>query len=290
MKSNKALIQAKETKNDEFYTYFTDICDEVKMYKEQLKGKTIYLPCDSQKSSFWEYFIRSYADFDLNGLYCTFKTKDGEAALLSQYSGLTQIDTVELIENGDFRSAECIQLLDKCDVVITNPPFSLFREFVDLLEKHNKKFLIIGNENAMTSKKIFKMVKENKIWTGYHQVKSFFDENGEEHKFGNICWYTNLDIVYPEKKQQLELTEEYLPSKYPKLDNYDARLVNTVKAIPKRYKGILAVPISFLKVYDKERFEIIGCSAFSDPDCYGTGPLYYNGKKLYVRILIRNKV
>lgn len=290
MKSNKALIQAKETKNDEFYTHFSDICAEINMYKEQLKGKIIYLPCDSQKSLFWDYLVRSYAELELRGLYCTFKAKEGEIALLSQYSGLTQIDTVELIENGDFRSAECIQLLDKCDVVITNPPFSLFREFVDLLEKHNKKFLIIGNENAMTSKKIFKMVKENKIWTGYHQVKSFFDENGEEHKFGNICWYTNLDIVYPEKKQQLELTEEYLPSKYPKLDNYDARLVNTVKAIPKRYKGILAVPISFLKVYDKEKFEIIGCSAFSDPDYYGTGPLYYNGKKLYVRILIRNKV
>lgn len=290
MKSNKALNQAKETKNDEFYTNFMDICNEVEKYREWLRGKVVYLPCDSQDSMFWDYFVRAYMDLDLAGLYCTFRAKEEETALLSRYVGLTQTDTTELIEGGDFRSSECIELLDKCDVVITNPPFSLFREFIDLLDKHNKKFLVIGNENAMTSKKIFRMIKENKIWTGYHQVKTFFDINGEERKFGNICWYTNIPIYYPEDKQQLQLTEEYLPSKYPKLDNYDARLVNSVKAIPKGYKGILAVPIGFLKIYDKRRFEIIGCSAFSDPDYYGVGPLYYNGKKLYSRILIRNKV
>ena len=195
--------------------------------------------------------------------------------------------------NGDFRSPECIEILKECDIVCTNPPFSLFREFVDTIMSHNKLCLIIGNKNAFTYKEIFKMIKENKIWLGYTQPKDFRIEDGSTTKKinGLARWFTNLTVN--KNNEELVLTKTYNPIDYPKYDNYDAIEVSKVVNIPKDYDGIMGVPITFIDKYNPTQFEILGCSkSYGRPKEWDTKinmiPVV-NGKEKYMRILIRRK-
>ncbi|MDY5984533.1 MAG: adenine-specific methyltransferase EcoRI family protein [Candidatus Onthovivens sp.] len=204
-----------------------------------------------------------------------------------------------LMGNGDFRSQECINILKESDIVCTNPPFSLFREYVAKLMEYNKQFLIIGNKNAVSYKEIFPLIKDNKIWMGVTKPKDFFipAENGEgvvlsKKVNGITIWFTNI----PNKKhnEPMVLTATYAEGlnhreDYPKYDNYDAIEVSRCKNIPCDYDGIMGVPITFLDDYCPEQFEILYCSACSSKENYGCGSLYVLGKEKYVRILIKRK-
>lgn len=284
--ANTNLLKAKKAKNDEFYTRYEDIEVEVMEYKEQFQDKIVYLPCDSLNSEFWSFFINNFQSFGLKKLIATHYEKDGQSYKVWTNDG-NNIIQEDLIGDGDFRSQECIEILKECDIVCTNPPFSLFREFVDTIISHNKLCLIIGNQNAFVCKGIFPLMMNNKLWTGYNMVKEFNQPDGSIKKFGNICWFTNMKVnKYIEK---LVLTKTYNPIDYPKYDNYDAIEVGRVANIPKDYDGVMGVPITFIDKYNPKNFEILNCSAYSDPDCYGCGVLYVNKKAKYARILIRRK-
>ena len=284
--ANTNLHNAKKAKNDEFYTRYEDIEIEVMEYKEHFQDKIVYLPCDSLKSNFWSFFINNFQLFGLKKLIATHYEKDGQSYKVWTNDG-NNIIQEDLIGDGDFRSQECIEILKECDIVCTNPPFSLFREFVDTIMSHNKLCLIIGNENAIACKGIFKLMMNNKLSIGHNKVKEFNQPDGSIKKFGNICWFTNMKVnKYIEK---LVLTKTYNPIDYPKYDNYDAIEVGRVANIPKDYDGVMGVPITFLEKYNPDQFEILNCSAYSDPDRYGCGSLYVNKKAKYARILIRRK-
>ena len=199
----------------------------------------------------------------------------------------------DLEGNGDFRSEECVEILKECDIVCTNPPFSLFREFVDLLMTHNKQFLIIGNKNAYAYKNIFTYFKNNKIWTGYNAVHNFIQPDGNIKKFGNIGWFTNLQSK--KRNEELILTKTYNEIDFPYLDNYNAINVGKVVNIPKDFDGYMAVPITFIDKYNPNQFEIFGITNTGEknpgirlPNTAHGRPLL-NGKELYIRILIRKK-
>ena len=198
--------------------------------------------------------------------------------------------------DGDFRSPECIEILKECDIVCTNPPFSLFREFVDIIMTHNKQCLIIGSQNAFTYKEIFKMIKNNKLWTGYNMVKEFNQPDGSIKKFGNVCWFTNLTTN--KRNEEMVLTKSYNLIDYPKYENYEAIEVNRLVNIPKDYDGVMGVPITFIDKYNPEQFEILGHTSSSDKspevEALRTDPNHrnrglINGKEKYDRILIRRK-
>ena len=206
-----------------------------------------------------------------------------------------------LNEDGDFRSAECVELLKEADIIVTNPPFSLFREFIALLEKYNKKYLIIGNKNAITYKETFALIKANKLWLGYNNVSTFVKPDGTEKKFGNIGWFTNLDTYI--RHTELDLYKKYNEADYPKYDNYDAINVDRVADIPCDYFGVMGVPITFLDKYNPDQFEIIGKSSdLGDMteirkmgNAQGGGPRFYIMKndtptRMYERIVIRKKL
>ena len=196
-------------------------------------------------------------------------------------------DVRKLNGNGDFRSDECIELLKQADIVVTNPPFSLFREYVKVLMDNNKDFVIVGNINAITYKEFFPYIKDNRIGLGFtNGAKSFIRPNGEE-KDVLICWYTTLPIAKHNK--ELILYKHYTPDEYPKYDNYDAINVDKTCDIPCDYDGIMGVPISFLDKYNPKQFEIIGNMASTQIDNYNFGYPFINGNKKYARILIRRK-
>ena len=288
--ANTNLNKAKKAKNDEFYTRYEDIEAEVMEYKEQFQDKIVYLPCDSLKSEFWSFFINNFQSFGLKKLIATHYEKDGQSYKVWTNDG-NNIIQEDLIGDGDFRSPECIEILKECDIVCTNPPFSLFREFVDAIMTHNKQCLIIGNKNAFTYKAIFKMIKENKIWLGYTQPKDFRLEDGSTAKKVNglARWFTNLTVN--KSNEELVLTKTYNPIDYPKYDNYDAIEVSKVVNIPKDYDGVMGVPITFIDKYNPNQFEILGCSkSYGRPKEWDTNinmiPIV-NGRKKYMRILIR---
>lgn len=198
--------------------------------------------------------------------------------------------------NGDFRNQECLDLLDESDIVVTNPPFSLFREYVAVLMEHQKKFLIIGNKNAITYKEFFPLLKNNEVWIGCTNVKEFLQPDGSIKKFGNIGWFTNLDVA--KRHEKLILWKNYTPEEYPRYDNYDAINVDKVSEIPCDYDGVMGVPITFMDKYNPLDFEIVGAD-----EAEGTGfsnglyiqgskykQCYMNGKRIYKRIFIRKKV
>ena len=196
-----------------------------------------------------------------------------------------EIGVKPLKGDGDFRSAECIELLKQADIVVTNPPFSLFREYVDQLMKYNKKFVIIGSLNAISYKEVFKYIKDNKIGLGYSNgAKTFITSEGKEQKFGNIGWYTNLDIS--KRHENLILYKNYTPDEFPKYDNYDAINVDKVANIPCDYNNVMGVPITFLDKYNPEQFEIIGNEYDLNIE---KGRGYIKGKRMYSRIFIRRK-
>lgn len=288
--NNTNLINAKKAKNDEFYTMYEDVEAELMNYKEYFKDKVIYLPCDTADSAFWQFFMNHAADLGVKKVIATHYDENSKAykLWLENY----RIDGEFLQMDGDFRSDECIEILKECDIVCTNPPFSLFREFMDWIISHDRQFLIIGSQNAFTYKEIFPLFKEGKIWTGYNKVKQFIQPDGTTKKFGNICWFTNLPV---NKDDEIPLTKTYNPKDYPKYDNYNAIEVGRVVNIPKDYDGVMGVPITFLDKYHPQ-FVILGHTASCDispeveelrEDSNFRNRGRINGKEKYDRVLIK---
>ncbi len=322
---NKNLHQAKASKKDEFYTQLTDIERELKHYKHHFAGKVVYCNCDDPRiSNFFHYFSYNFEKLGLKKLITTcyknqnadlFSRHDSEQAVYLEYEGdknhnhtpdPEEIGIKPLKGDGDFRSPECIELLKQADIVVTNPPFSLFREYVAQLIEYDKKFLIIGNVNAATYKEIFKLIKENKIWLGIsiHSGDREFgvpddyplnaagfrvDENGKKYiRVKGVRWFTNLD--YEERHQDLILYKTYNPEEYPKYDNYDAIEVSKVADIPMDYTGAMGVPITFLDKYNPEQFEILGIDRPLIEKLTGKVSRFrINGKEIYARIVIKHK-
>lgn len=295
---NTNLHRAARAKNDEFYTRYDDIEAEVMKYRKQFAGKVVYLPCDDpaeKKSEFWSFFVNNFERFGLKKLIATHFDENGKAYKIwidGDSCNDGYIDDADALQedltgNGDFRSPECVEILKESDIVCTNPPFSLFREFVDLLITHNKQFLIIGNQNAFTYKEVFKLIKNNKIWTGYNMVKKFMQPDGSIKSFGNVCWFTNMQTT--KRVESLVLTKTYNPIDYPKYDNYDAIEVSRVTNIPKDYDGVMGVPITFIDKYNPDQFEILGDSRYHDGSDVANDINFLNGKGLYRRVLIRRK-
>ena len=271
MSNNRNLNLAKKTKNDEFYTRYEDIAKELPYYKEQLANKIIYCNCDNPKySNFYKFFKDNFHEYGIKSVIATYFNHDSYT-YKTVFDGNTEI--VESLNSyGDFRSPTCIDILQQVDVVITNPPFSLFREFVGVLTKYDKKFIIISSLNAIAYKEVFPLLKDNKIWLGsylsniafrvpdYYEEKSNqcrIDKDGKKWRsMGNICWFTNLENTQPLK--ELNLTKYYNENEYPKYENYNAINVDKVDDIPCDYNGIIGVPITFLTKYNPEQFEIIG--------------------------------
>ena len=319
MAKNENLHKAKDNKKDEFYTQLSDIERELKHYKNHFKDKVVYCNCDDPRvSNFFHYFSYNFEKLGLKKLITTcyknqnmdlFSQNDSERAIYLEYFGdrnennvpdPEEIGIKRLKGDGDFRSQETIELLKQADIVVTNPPFSLFREYVAQLVEYEKKFIIIGNVNAITYKEIFKLVKENKIWLGasIHSGDREFgvpddyplnaagfrvDENGKKFiRVKGVRWFTNLD--YSERHEDLILYKKYTPEEYPKYDNYDAINIDVTKDIPMDYDGAMGVPITFLDKYNPEQFEIIKFRKGDDDK-----DLSVNGKYPYFRIIIRNK-
>lgn len=257
----KNLHNAKKTKNDEFYTQLTDVAKELIHYKQHFKDKIVLCNCDDPtRSAFWKYFHLNFTELGLKKLISTHYDKEKTTYKMEYEGGDDKnIDIgvkTPLEGNGDFRNQECLNLLDECDIVVTNSPFSLFREFVAILMEYKKKFLIIGNKNAITYKEFFPLLKNNEVWLGYTNVKEFLQPDGSIKKFGNIGWFTNLDVV--KRHEKLILWKQYTPEEYPKYDNYDAINVNKVSEIPIDYDGVMGVPITFLDSFSPDQFEILG--------------------------------
>lgn len=298
--ANTSLRAARKVKNDEFYTRLEDINEEMNHYEDKFRGKVVFCNCDDPKwSNFWKYFHLNFSVLGLKKLISTHYDKT-EPTYKMEYTGGNDNDIevgvkTPLEGNGDFRNKECLDLLDECDIVVTNPPFSLFRTYVATLMEHNKKFLIIGNKNAITYKEFFPLLKENKVWLGCTNVKEFLQPDGSIKKFGNIGWFTNLDVA--KRHEKLILRKHYTPEEYPKYDNYDAIEVSKVSDIPVDYDGVMGVPITFLDKFNPNQFEIIGAD-----EAEGTGfsqglfiegskykQCYANGARIYKRIFIRKK-
>ena len=303
MAKNNNLHTAKTAKNDEFYTMLTDIEKEMRYYKDFFKGKVVYCNCDdARESNFFKYFSLNFEFLGLKKLITTGYKADGKGVVLvyeGDKNGNRRVDNEEIIVNelngdGDFRSEECIEYLKQADVVVTNPPFSLFRQYVKQLMDYNKKFIIIGNMNAITYKDIFPYIKNNQLWLGMNFVKSFEKPNGDIQKFGNISWFTNIENK--RRNEKLDLYKRYSFEDYPKYQNYDAIEVSRVDEIPIDYDGVMGVPITFLYKYNPTQFEIIGMSASAgyNKDIVGIpfigekdARCLINGKNVYARILIR---
>jgi len=332
--SNRDLSSARANKKDEFYTQLSDIEKELKHYKDHFKDKIVYCNCDDPRvSNFFHYFSYNFEKLGLKKLITTcyknqdmdlFSQNNSERAIYLEYTDdknknnipdKNEIEVKYLKGDGDFRSQECIDLLKQADIVVTNPPFSLFREYVDQLFEFKKQFLIIGNINAVSYKKIFKLFKENKIWLGasihsgdrefgvpdYYPLNAAgvrIDENGKKYiRVKGVRWFTNLD--YKERHENLILYKKYTPEEYPKYDNYDAINVDKTSEIPMDYDGIMGVPITFLDKYNPEQFEIIGSDyevmegllkEIANPKWVGKLDRgYLNGKRMYARLLIKRK-
>lgn len=272
MSKNNNLHAAKTAKNDEFYTRFDDINFEINLaehgYRPFFKDKVVYCNCDDpEESNFWKFFKARFNGLKLKKLISTHYDQEGKSSYKLEYDG-ERVVKAELEGNGDFRSPECVELLKESDIVVTNPPFSLFRDFIGLLMKYDKKFAIIGNMNAITYKEVFPLIKENKIWLGYSQPKIFIQPDGSEKKFGNILWYTNLDI--PKRHEPMLLGWKFEKGLemgiYQKYDNYNAYNVDKVCQIPRDYDGVLGVPITFLDKYCPEQFEILNANDYRTSD------------------------
>lgn len=291
--AKRTIDKAKEAKKDEFYTQLEDINNELKHYREHFRGKTVLCNCDDPHvSNFFTYFAYNFEFLGLKKLITTcyknqdmnlFSQNQSEQAVYLIYEGdkngnhtpdANEIGVMPLKGDGDFRSKECIELLKEADIVVTNPPFSLFREYVAQLMEYNKEFLIIGNQNALSYKEIFPLIRDNKIWLGAsihsgdrkfwvpedYELKAAgcgIDATGRKYiRVKGIRWFTNLD--YKERHEDLILYKNYTPDLYPKYENYDAINVNRTEDIPCDYEGIMGVPITFMDKYNPDQFEIIG--------------------------------
>lgn len=274
MSKNTNLHAAKTAKNDEFYSRFEDINFEINLvehgYRPFFKDKVVYCNCDDpEESNFWKFFKARFNGLKLKKLISTHYDQEGKSSYKLEYDG-ERVTKSELDGNGDFRSPECVKLLKESDIIVTNPPFSLFREFVALLMKYEKKFVIIGNKNAITYKEIFPLIKDNKVWLGYTSPNEFIIPGGEITKQVNgLCrWYTNLEI--PKRHEPMLLGGSYergsKKGMFPKYDNYDAINVDRVCDIPEDYDGVMGVPITFLDKYCPEQFEIVNANDYRTSD------------------------
>jgi hypothetical protein len=293
---NSNLHKAKIEKNDEFYSQLTDIEKELKHYKEHFKGKVIFCNCDDPEwSNFWKYFELNFDFLGLKKLVSTHFEKDKgsyKLEITGDINGDGKVTSKDIIrtplkQNGDFRSDESIEILKECDIVVTNPPFSLFRDFISLLAEYDKKFIVVGSMNAITYKECFKLIKENRMWLGMNYIKEFVKPEGTTQKFGNINWFTNLE--HEKRNEELILYRNYNETDYPKYDNYFAINVDKTKDIPCDYFGAIGVPISYLDKHNPNQFEIIGGMTTTKIDEYNFGYPYINGSKKYARILIKRK-
>jgi hypothetical protein len=315
MAGNKNLNKANKAKEDEFYTQLSDIENELKHYKEHFRDKVVLCNCDDPRiSNFFHYFSYNFEQLGLKKLITTcyknqnrdlFSMNDSEKAIWLEYEGdkngsgvpdAEEIGVKYFKGDGDFRSEECVELLKQADIVVTNPPFSLFREYIGQLVRYDKKFLVIGHQNAIHYKDCFSLIKANKMWIGYgfkggagHFISKYEDTaTASNHKEGmirvsGVTWFTNLEI--PKRNEELVLYKNYNAEEYPTYDNYDAINVNKTVDIPCDYDGVMGVPITFMDKYNPNQFEIIGTSTTDMPK----GAPYVNGKRIYERILIRRK-
>ena len=332
---NSNLTKAKKAKNDEFYTRLTDIEKELKHYRSHFEGKTILCNCDDPfESNFFKYFALNFNILNIKKLIVTgystspiqgetldlkelfgpdfpegpYKAEMNELRDVTGDGGIDIVDIKQLFTlgknhitplqgDGDFRSEECIELLKEADIVVTNPPFSLFREYVAQLMEYEKKFLIIGNKNAVTYKEIFPLIKDNKMWIGFMTPSDFITPEGElSGKLAGLTrWFTNLDIL--KRHEEMILVEKYDPEKYPTYDNYDAINIDRVNRIPYDYEGAMGVPITFLDKYSPDQFEILDANDyrrehFTKIKAHGLvkdADSSVNGKAKYARVLIKNK-
>ncbi len=332
MPNNKDLNKAGRNKKDEFFTQITDIEKELKHYKEHFKGKTIFCNCDDPEySNFWLYFQLNFYELGLKKLIATHYEVDKPSYKMEIVAtdqkgqiGIPDYVKTPLKQNGDFRSPECIEIVKEADIVITNPPFSLFREYLDQLIKYQKKFIIIGNINAITYKEVFPLIMNNEIWLGasIHSGDREFrvaddypleaagwriDEKGNKYiRVKGVRWYTNLDYI--QRHEDLILYKSYNEVEYPKFDNYDAINVDKVVDIPADYFGVMGVPITFLDKYNPSQFEILGITdrqntsglrtkkytiedspKYNDLNARGVIKSGETYKQIYARILIRRK-
>lgn len=363
MAGNKNLNSAKTARKDEFYTQLTDIEKEMRYYKRHFKGKTVLCNCDDPfESNFFKYFVLNFNRLGLKKLIATCYTgspiankqlsifdilgeteenmnKPYKAVVTTVYDktgdgSVDMLDVAELFRSGeniltelkgdgDFRSPECLRVLEEADIVVTNPPFSLFREYVGVLVEHKKHFIIIGNMNAVKYKEIFPLFMDNEIWLGasiHSGDRAFFvpddyplnatscgvdEETGRKFiRVKGVRWFTNLDIK--QRHEKMILVRRYNPQKNPRYDNYDAIDVSSANDIPCDYSGLMGVPISFLDKYNPDQFELLGISDLPDTipgvealgkawiDAYrsegGTGHYTANMRSLGISAYDRHKV
>lgn len=365
MPQNKSLSDAKRAKKDEFYTQLDDIANELRHYREHFRGKTVLCNCDDPyESNFFKFFALNFNAWGLRRLICTcydasfiagreltlfdsdkkpvekraYKMELNRVFDINGDGATDMLDVREILQthpptllkgSGDFRSAECVELLQEADIVVTNPPFSLFREFIAQLMEYGKKFIVVGNQNAITYKEIFPLIKDNKIWLGHGfkgaaaHFTSPYEDNATagNHKkdmirVSGVYWFTNLD--HSKRHETLDLYKTYSPDIYPHYDNYDAIEVGKTADIPMDYEGVMGVPITFMDKYSPDQFDILGMCENEDLYCLKTrvynaqerkdayqakfgkkgsydlnasAVLVINGRyeKVYQRILIRHK-
>lgn len=337
--NNVNLQAAKNVKDDEFYTTYESIDKELSHYTKHFQGKTVLCNCDDPfESNFCKYFLKNFNYLGLKRLICTSyrgskvlatqlalvdiggepliesqgyvmdvsRIADGSEPFSDEFiqSWLKKTSLIKrLKEDGDFRSKECVKYLKQADIVVTNPPFSLFKEMVSLLVKYKKKYLLVGNQNALTYKEIFPLIQNNEAWTGYQfgdmkfmvpadseprATRFWVDETGQKWRsLGNAMWLTNLDI--DRRHKILKLTKHYSPDNYPTYDDYDAINIRQVQDIPMDYSGVMGVPITIINKYNSEQFELIGEANHGSDNEYDLFKPTVNGKLLFKRILIRNK-
>ena len=316
MSGNRPLHAAKRTKKDEFYTQLSDIEKELRHYRQHFAGKVVYCNCDDPTvSNFYRYFRLNFGKLRLKELvttcyqsqqYDAFSQHDQESSVGVRFTSAGEMP-FHLREDGDFRSQECIDLLKAADIVVTNPPFSLFREHVAQLVDHGKQFLIIGHQNAITYKDVFPLIQNNQLWLGRgfkrncaHFIASAYEDyaSDEDHREGmirvsGVMWFTNLD--HAKRHEELILYRKYTPRDYPKYDNYDAINVNRTADIPLDYDGAMGVPITFLDKHNPNQFELLGATesegkGFSNglwfPESGIAQPVIQD-KRIYKRLFIR---
>lgn len=303
--SNSSLHSARRAKNDEFYTQLTDIEKELQHYKGHFKDKVVFCNCDDPEwSNFWKYFTLNFEHLGLAKVVATHYAS-GESSYKLEYFGPSQpLVKTALTGDGDFRSPECRAILEEADIVVTNPPFSLFREYLNQLAASGKQFLIIGNNNAITYKEVFQLIQNNLVWMGVSPRSMSFKLPDGSSRDVNACWFTSL--THQRRNEKLILFKRYSGSEeaYPKYDNYDAIEVSKVADIPLDYDGEMGVPITFLDKYNPAQFEIIG--SFNNgahgadlgarkTTIFTNGkPVNWNGpaiksRPLYKRIIIKRK-
>ncbi|MBQ6069782.1 MAG: adenine-specific methyltransferase EcoRI family protein [Bacteroidales bacterium] len=317
--ANKNLNQAKSAKKDEFYTQLVDIENELRHYREHFRGKTVLCNCDDPRvSNFFHYFSYNFEQLGLKKLITTcyknqerdlFSQHDSERAIWLEYTGdhngnripdPNEIGINYLQGDGDFRSAECIELLKQADIVVTNPPFSLFREYVAQLIRYNKKFIIIGHQNAIKYKEIFPLIMNNKMWLGYgfkggagHFISNYEDiATASDHRKGmirvsGVNWFTNIEIA--KRHEELVLYKTYNAEEYPRYDTFDAINVEKTADIPMDYDGVMGVPITFMDKYNPSQFAIVGVMNHGCDSEYDLAKPLLRGKELYTRILIQRR-